>query len=75
VLLVCWGYFIDETEATHSSESGGTSSLLSHRVGQVDVVELWAWPPLALNRALRSLDSEEVKAPSPLCTISDLGSE
>jgi hypothetical protein len=75
VLLVCWGYFIDETEATHSSESGGTSSLLSHRAGWVDVVEPRAWPPLALNRALRSSDSEEVKAPSPLRTILDLGSE
>jgi hypothetical protein len=75
VLLVCWGYFIDETEATHSSESGVTPSLLSHRAGRVEVVELWAWPPLALNRALRISDSEEVKAPSPLRTISDLGSE
>jgi hypothetical protein len=75
VLLVCWGYFIDETKATHSSESGGMSSLQSHRAGRVDVVELWAWPPLALNRALCSSDSEEVKAPSPLRTISDLGSE
>jgi hypothetical protein len=75
VLLVCWGYVIDETEATHSSESGGTSSLLSHCAGRVDVVEPRAWPPLALNMALRSLDSEEVKAPSPLHTILDLGSE
>jgi hypothetical protein len=41
VLLVCWGFFIDETEAMHFSQSGGSSSLLSCHAHWVDVLEVW----------------------------------
>jgi hypothetical protein len=75
VLLVCWGYFIVETEATHSSESGGSSSSLSHRSSWVGVVDVWVWPPLTMNGALRGSDGEEAEAPSLLCTIPHVGFE
>jgi hypothetical protein len=75
VLLVCWGYFIDEIEAAHSSQSGGSSSSLSHLSSRVDAVDVWVWPPLTVNGALRSSDGEEAEAPSLLRTILDVGFE
>jgi hypothetical protein len=70
VLLVCWGYFINEIEATHSSQSGGLPSLLPHRTSDV-----WAWPPFAVSGALRGSEGKEIEAPSPLRTVPDMGFE
>jgi hypothetical protein len=75
VLLVCWGYFIDETEATHSSQSDGSPSLLPHYANQVDIVDVWARPPLTVSGALCGSDGVEVEAPSLLRTILDVGFE
>jgi hypothetical protein len=73
--LVRWGCFIDGIEATHSSQSGGSPSLLSQRVGWIDVANVCAWPPLTANGVLHGSDGEEVEAPSPLHAISNVGSK
>jgi hypothetical protein len=39
--LVRWDYFIGETEATHSSQSSGSSSLLSRHASWDDIVDVW----------------------------------
>jgi hypothetical protein len=69
MLLVRWGNFIDGTGATHSSKSSGSPSLSYRRASWVEVIDMWAWPPLTVNRALHGSDGEEVKAPSTLRTI------
>jgi hypothetical protein len=52
MLLVCWGFFIDETEATHFPRIGGSSSLLSRHAYRVDVVDVWVRLQLTVNWAL-----------------------
>jgi hypothetical protein len=75
VLLVCWGFFIDETVAIHSSQRGGSFSLLSHRASRVDVIDVWVWPPVVVNGVLHGSNGEEVEALILLRTIPDVGSK
>jgi hypothetical protein len=63
------------TEATHSSRSGGSPSLLPWHASWVDVVDVWARSPLTVNGALHDLNHEEVEARSMPLTIPDVGSE
>jgi hypothetical protein len=69
MLLVHWGYFVDGTGVIHSSQGTGPPSLLSRRPSRVDVVDMWAWPPLAVNWVSHGSDGEEVKVPTLPHTI------
>jgi hypothetical protein len=53
----------------------GSPSLLPRHVGWIDVVDVWAWSPLAKSGALHGLDGEKVEVPSMSRTILGVGSE
>jgi hypothetical protein len=69
------GYPIDGMDATHSSQSSGSPSLPFHHAGQVNIVDVWVRPLLAVNGTSHGSGGEEVEAPRPLCNIPNMGSE
>jgi hypothetical protein len=56
---------VDGIDATHSSQSSGSPSLLFCRTSWVDVVDVWVRPPLVVNGMAHGSGGEEVKEPSP----------
>jgi hypothetical protein len=75
MLLVCWGFFIDETGATHFPRIGGSSSLLSRHAYRVDVVDVWVRLQLTVNWALHGSNGKEVEASNTMHIVPYVGSE
>jgi hypothetical protein len=70
------GFLHRRTKATHSFRSrgcGGSPSLLAHRDGRINVVDVWARLPLTVSGVLCGLDGKKIKAPSMPCTIPSVG--
>jgi hypothetical protein len=63
VLVAHWGCITNGKEAS------------SYRTGWFAVADVWDWSPLVVNEASHGLGGEEVKTPTPPCTISIVGPE
>jgi hypothetical protein len=73
MLMARWGCFTNGKEASSSSWSSHSPFSSSYHTGWFAVVDVWDWSLLAGNEASHDLGCEEVKMPSPLCTISIMG--